>query len=191
MYSQLKQSFYDWSVHEYETSNYIKEQMSMFLKYSCNEATCMRELEKERDARFNTFIKNETRLRAKKEKLWEGGDILKWGMKAEDTKQDPSVYLKNKEHALNKMLTQETYELRIQRDECAHFNYQMNYETARILRDFRKLECKHYSDFGKLFCDHSTKFHLIWGNLAAFLVGLEHDYRMDEEEREVPYPQTH
>lgn len=190
MYAKLKESFSEWSLHEYETSKYVKEMMSMFLTYSCNEANCMKELEKERDTRFNTFIRHEAKLRAKKEKLWEVADISKWGMRAEDAKQDPSIYLNNKELALNKMLNQETNELRIQRDECAHFNYQMNYETARILKDFQKLECKHYYEFGRLFCDHSAKFHVIWGNLTAFIVGLEHDYITDPDAPDVIYPQT-
>lgn len=116
---------------------------------------------KERDLKLSNYLKSHQKLIQRKDKLWTGGDIYKWGMKPEHINLEAGLFQTDKELAYPKMMHKETKEIEKMKDEAAHMNFQVKSETRRILLDNQLIENLHFSELGKSFLSHTTHMHLI------------------------------
>ncbi|CAG9316927.1 unnamed protein product [Blepharisma stoltei] len=172
LYGCLKESFFHWSAHTFDTANLIQSYCNLFFKYGYNELIPLKEMARERDTKLSNYLKSYQRLQQKKDKLWINGDIYKWGMKPEHANIDPGLLQTDKELAFPKMLYKESKEIEKQKDEAAHLNFQVKSEMRRILLDNQLIENLHFSDLGKSFTDHMSHMHLIWNELVAKLANI-------------------
>jgi hypothetical protein len=168
LYSSIKSSFAYWAQHELQMSEQLKEHFNMFFKYAYNEIRPLREMVKERDSKYENFLKTKARLESKKEKLWVAGDVNKWGLESEDLWK-AHEFKGDKNLTLSKMLRKETIELERMKDDYSYFNYQARVELQSFLLDNQILENLHFTRFAQDVSELTTKFHLNWGELITNL----------------------
>ncbi|OMJ73689.1 hypothetical protein SteCoe_27564 [Stentor coeruleus] len=168
LYSSLKTSFTYWSEHELKSADLMKGYFNMFFKYGYYEVGPLKDIFCEREQKYENYEKAKSRLAQKKEKLWVGGDVGKWGLTNEDF-WNASVLKNDKTLALSKMCKKESDYLILLRDEFAYINYQSKSEMLRVLKDNQLIENLHFTEFARSMCTHITKFHVIWGELIGSL----------------------
>ena len=169
MYDSLKVLFGKWADFELETANLVSDYFYGLFKYSSKEPAPFKEMIKEKELKLSYYVKTNTKLMMKKERLWESEDVSKWGI----TENVSVTHLfNNKEVALAKMLPIETAETDAYKNEYSYLNYQIKAEIRRLLLQNSKEELVHFADFSKTFSEHLTKLHLHLGDLLASLTQI-------------------
>lgn len=73
----FSQTMASWARSDLERIKTVKEYMSSFYKYTYNEVLPFKDIIKDREICYQTYVKAEKKIRAKKEKLWAQGDVSK------------------------------------------------------------------------------------------------------------------
>lgn len=181
VYNDVADSMSKWVSYEHTKSTHVEEYLDSYLSYHSNELGPLRDLIREKESHYSAFIKAESKLSARKEKLWHQGDTNKWEMSTSDIGMDPAALFADKELALSKMLANETASVRALKDKFAFFNVQVYTESERVFKHGVEDDLENFSDFSKKEAEHCTSLHLAWSQLISRLA----DLKFDEEQRQL------
>lgn len=166
-YRVLSALMSNWSESEKKQSDMLQLNLRENIRFIRKECLSIKELHSKLEERQFIFYKFHDRLTLKKEELYKKGDIFKWGLPSEDTR-DRDYLMKNKLYAMNKMLPKESAISYLNKRFYAYFINQFIVEFERI----RKNDGHRYKDnfmiLGKVFPDILNKLNKMWKDTIDF-----------------------
>ena len=187
IYGELVGVLDAWSRHEVDLADHINDGFNMFFKYRYNEMTAVRDMIKDREGYLSNFLKIDRSLKAKKEQLWQKGDVMKWDMKPEDTSIGIARLKSDKTLAFEKMLHSETMAMQKVKDLYGFFNFQLHAEVERVLADASEGESLHFNAFGEQHMRMMQKIENQWKTLHA---KTKHLYLKSPSQADLPLYQS-
>jgi hypothetical protein len=167
IYGELVNVLETWSRHETDMAEHVNEAFNMFFKYRYNEMTAVRDLIKEREGFLSNYLKADKGLKAKKEQLWQKGDVMKWDIRAEDSHIEIAKLKKDKELAFSKMLHNDSSAVQKLKDLYGFYNHQLNAEVERVLSDASELESRHFNGFGETHTKAMQRIEAQWRTMHS------------------------
>ena len=162
IYGELVNVLETWSRQEDDMAEQINEAFNMFFKYRYNEMSAVRDMIKEREGFLSIYLKAEKGLKAKKEQLWQKGDVLKWDIRPEDSHIEIGKLKKDKELAFSKMLHVESAIVQKQKDTYGFYNYQLQAELERVMSEASEVESRHFNGFGEMHTKSMQRIETQW-----------------------------
>lgn len=148
IYGELVDVLDVWSRHEADLADHIDSGFNTFFKYRYSEMSAVRDMIKDREGFLSNFLKVDRAVKAKKEQLWQKGDVMKWDLRPEDTSIGIAKLKSDKQLAFSKMLHADTAGLQKVKDIYGFFNFQLHAEVERVMADASEIESKHFNAFG-------------------------------------------
>lgn len=108
-FEELKIFFSDWKKITFNQNEVMKKYIKNFFKYIRMEGEAFLDLISSREEIRNKFVKENTKLLEKKEKLWSKMDMSKWEISEDYQYVDRILLFRDKLYAFSKMCTKETY----------------------------------------------------------------------------------
>ncbi|CAG9326856.1 unnamed protein product [Blepharisma stoltei] len=144
LYQILEEAMTSWSSYDMKRKNTLEKHLTAFFKYTLHETTPFKDLLKDRENHYKSYVKAERDLNARKDKLWTRGDVRNWELNPNDQSVDITVLQKDKTLAFTKMLHEDTNSVKKLRDMYAYHNYKLkeeaewfaNYKLNRNMREF-------------------------------------------------------
>ena len=143
--------------------------MGQNMKYHLFEHDSLREILKQRDEVKTIFIKSEKSIIDKKEKLFRGKDLTKWGYVGDikDIERNHDKLMQNKEAAFTYMLQKDSAELEAKREELAFYSNQCLGETRRIGNDNGKILIDNFIQMSQAECSYINQTHVMWADFLS------------------------
>ncbi|CAG9311963.1 unnamed protein product [Blepharisma stoltei] len=141
---------------------FVKDHISTLFKFTYNESIPFRDLIKDRERHLNKYQKENRRLRGKKEKLWNNGDILKWELDPSVTNINVAAMKSDKEVAIPKMLHQETKDVEKLKDRYGYHNYKLREETMWFIPFTTRRNIMELETYANKEIKSHTKLKSVW-----------------------------
>ena len=171
IYASVSQTISKWAALEQGMGEAVKEFLNSFFKYRYNEMNAFKELLAERDRILTAYQKAESRLIAKKDKLWQQGDVTKWELATDSTCHLPDL-MGNRLLALPQMLPRETAEVEKMKNLYAYYNNQLHEEFDRVMKYNAKVESTHFGEMASTLDQKLIVFSQEWRELLGKLSTL-------------------
>lgn len=171
LYVSMADACSSWSSYESFKASRIEDSLTKHYLYQTNDLGPLKDLIKERDLNYSTFVRTEARVLAHKEQLWSQGKLNAWELSEKDRGLGADL-LDDKDLALSKMLAADTAYVDSLMDRFAYYNAQVRSETGRVLRLGLMSDIAALKDFSKREAEHCTSLHLTWMKLCAKLTDL-------------------
>lgn len=172
MYQTLKKTFLKFSEIQESMAKIIKLYVGDFSKYSYSELTSLTESLKDRDTRLQVYLKQKSKLHARKEKLWVTGNIASWKIEGEINN---SKLLGDKDLAFSKMLPTETKEMVQKQNEFGFINYQVVSEIGKFFTGAQFRDNTHFISMSQSFIDWHEQAKSVWEQLIEDLSGIKRE----------------
>lgn len=133
--------------HFANTGELIKLYCGSHLKYHLQEYESMSEILQAREQLKEQYLKKERHLFDRKEKLFRGRDVSRWGFtqgKQEELVSRSEELFNNKNKAFKYMLTEDTVALNAMREELSFYTNQCLDEVRRVGKDNGDLLTDHF-----------------------------------------------
>ena len=167
-YEELGFFFKNWKRMLFNQNEVIKHSIKDFFKYTQMEGSAFEELIKSREDIKKQYTTEETKLNAKKDKLWIAQDLSKWEITEDPNKIDRMLLFRDKLYACSKMCTAETNSLNTLKKQLSYANKSNVDELKNLIGKY----CLSYIVNIKQFCEKmypSMNDGLrIWTGLATY-----------------------
>ena len=161
LYTALSDVVQKWANFEVEMGRLAQEYLFSFFEMKARETAAMRELWVERERFLSAYEKAESRLQAKKEKMWQQRDVARWELA--DLNIDLQTLMTDFAAAKSRMLPMETQEVEKLQHMFAYYNAQAQSESERVMRYSTRVA--------------STHFGGLAGECDQLLLGLSQEWR--------------
>ena len=172
IYGSVSHTMNKWAALEQGMGEAVNEFLNSFFKYRYNEMNAFKELLAERDRMLAAYQKAESRLSAKKDKLWQQGDVSKWELVNEVTCHIPEM-MGNRQLALPQMLPKETQEVEKLKNIYAYYNNQLHEEFDRVMKYNARVESTHFGEMASTLDQKLIVFSQEWRELLGKLSVLQ------------------
>ncbi|CAG9316675.1 unnamed protein product [Blepharisma stoltei] len=162
-----------WQNVDLERIKSIKDHFNTFFKYSYCEILPLKNLIKERDNWLAKYIPKEKKIKEKKEKLWEQGDVMKWWDSSQEVYIDVEKLKNDKDLAFSKMLSKETKSVEKTKNMYGFFNSKLQNETAWFLRNVTIKSCQNFKEYANHEIVAASRTKQEWEELIEKLDKLE------------------
>ena len=161
--------FKNWKSIQYEENDIIKKHIKRFFKYISMENKSFIELINKRKEYKENYIDKSSKLKDKKEKLWNSKNINDWEI--ENINNDEKLLLvNNKEFAFDKMCTSESQNVNNLYDMLCYLNYNINEEFKLFINSQSKKFIINIKDFTEEFKNNLNKAVEAWSQIASLTI---------------------
>lgn len=166
MYQTLTKVFGKISQLQESMMRIVEHYIGDFSKYSYSELASLTESLKDRDIKLQLYLKQKSKLHAKREKLWVTGNTTLWKIEGEI---DNTELLGDKDLAFSKMLPAEMKELVQKQNEYAFINYQVVSESGKLFTETQSRDNAHFISMSRSFIDWHAQAREVWEQLIEDL----------------------
>lgn len=168
-YEELGIFFKNWKRMLYNQNEIIKSNIKDFFKYIQMEGTAYEELIRSREEIKNKYTIENTKLNAKKDKLWASMDISKWEITEDMNKIDRVLLFRDKTYATAKMCTAETQMVDSLRQQLGYANRSNIDELKKLISKYCVSYIHNLNTFSEQLYPSLNDGLAIWTNITAFM----------------------
>ena len=158
----------NWRRILFNQNEQIKESIKNFFKFVKLEGSAFLDIINRREEIRDKYIHESNSLKNKKEKLWVENNIKKWEIVDDSNKIDHVLLLKDKNYAISKMCTQETFGVEKLKQQLGYANKMTSNELKKFLNENSEKFMDNMKDFVQKFYPSLTDGITVWTTLANF-----------------------
>ena len=158
----------NWKRILFNQNEQIKESIKNFFKFVKLEGNAFLDIIQRREEIRDKYIHESNSLKNKKEKLWSENNIKKWEIIDDSNKIDNVLLLKDKNYAISKMCTQETFGVEKLKEQLGYANKMTSNELKKFLNKNSEKFMDNMKDFVQKFYPSLTDGISVWTTLANF-----------------------
>ena len=158
----------NWKRILFNQNEQIKESIKNFFKFVKLEGNAFLGIIQRREEIRDKYIHESNSLKNKKEKLWSKNNIKKWEIIDDSNKIDNVLLLKDKNYAISKMCTQETFGVEKLKEQLGYANKMTSNELKKFLNKNSEKFMDNMKDFVQKFYPSLTDGISVWTTLANF-----------------------
>ena len=158
----------NWKRILFNQNEQIKESIKNFFKFVKLEGSAFLDIINRREEIRNKYIYESNSLKNKKEKLWTENNIKKWEIVDDSNQIDQVLLLKDKNYAISKMCTQETFGVEKLKQQLGYANKMTSNELKKFLNENSEKFMDNMKDFVQKFYPSLTDGISVWTTLANF-----------------------
>ena len=168
-YEQLLLFFHDWKKILFRQNMLVKNHLKDFFKYTKMEGNAYQEIIKFREDIKAKFTADNTKLTAKKEKLWAGMDINKWDIVDEFNKIDRELLKRDRDYAMAHMCTKETIHVNNIKKQLGYANKMNADELKKLISKNCNALATSLNQFVENFYPTLNEGIAIWSRMTTFI----------------------
>lgn len=172
IFESLQEVTSNWAFEQEETAKRIRGDFEDCLTCSQMRLSALQDLLKQHCTSLHQYLKANDALLAKKQKLWDTANPLKWKLQPEDSLVDPQRYLSDREFSFSKMLPKPTAQVQNLRLVFSFYNAQLRAEGQRLLVGNNKHTLTRFIQICKHNSSAATAVVKFWANSAEKVSGL-------------------
>ncbi len=166
-YEELSIFFKNWKRMQFNQNEIIRHQIKDFFKYVKMEGNAYEELINSREEIRKKYQNENTKLKAKKDKLWSSMDASKWEI-TDMSKIDGILLFRDRDYAYAKMCTKDTLEV-------DNLRMQLDYANKSNIDELRNLIAKYSIGFNQNIKEFTNALYpslndglTIWSGLNSY-----------------------